>query len=270
MSDKNLNPRLIKFFVIVAVSVLLIFFNPKGIFSPVRQVFSFITYPFQKTLYILSRKTSETAGFLGSISNLKKENENLIRENNSLAAKIAMAEQENRENETLREQLNLAPKGKFDLEASFIIGQDPENSGSWVTIDKGSFSGVQSGMSVIVSDGILVGRVEEAMGNTARVNLLTSPTSSVSVIDEVSGAKGIVKGEFGLGTVMDMVSQADILKEGDNIITSGLGGEVPRGLLVGKIQSFKVTDDKLFQQALIAPRVKYSKLDMVFVIKSSK
>ena len=235
-----------------------------------RQVFWVAVHPFQKTFYILSRKTKETFDFLASISELKKENEQLLKENDSLSSASAMLEQEKKENENLREQMGLIPRSKFDLEASFIIGQDPQKLGSWVSIDKGSFSGIRSGMPVIVSDGILVGRVEEVFANTSRVNLLTSPSSSVSVIDLESGAKGVIKGEFGLGVIMDMVSQTDILNIGDSIVTSGLSGDMPKGLLVGKVQSFAPTDDKLFQQAVIFPRVKYSDIDVVAVIKNNK
>lgn len=270
MSEKYLTPKLIKLAAIVAVSFGLVLLNPKGIFSPVRQVFSITVHPFQKTFYILSSKTRETFSFLTSISELKKENEHLLEENNSLSAKAAMAEQEKKENENLRQQLGLIPRSKFDLESSFTIGQDPQKLGSWITIDKGSFSGIQIGMPVIVSDGILIGRVDEVFGNSARVNLLTSPSSSVSVTDLESGAKGIVRGEFGLGVTMDMVSQTDILNNGDSIVTSGLGGDIPKGLLIGKVQSFSPTEDKLFQQAVISPRVKYSNLDVVFAIKNSK
>lgn len=270
MSEKYITPKMIKLAAVAAVCLLLIFLNPRGIFSPARQVFWVAVHPFQKTFYILSRKTKETFDFLASISELRQENEHLLKENDSLSAASAMLEQEKKENETLREQLGLIPRAKFDLEASFIIGQDPQNLGSWISIDKGSFSGIQSGMPVIVSDGILVGRVEEVFGNTSRVNLLTSPSSSVSVTDLESGAKGIIKGEFGLGVIMDMVSQTDVLNNGDSIVTSGLSGDMPKGLLVGKVQSFAPTGDKLFQQAVISPRVKYSNLDAVFVIKNNK
>lgn len=270
MPEKYLTAKLIRLLVIIAVCVALIFFNPKGLFSPVRQIFSLATHPFQKTFYILGRKTKETLDFLSSISDLKKENERLLEENNSLTAKISLFEQEKKENENLREQLGLVPRSKYELEASFIIGQDPQKLGSWITIDKGSFSGIQSGMPVIVSDGILVGRVEEVFANSSRVTLLTSPSSSISAQDIKSGAKGIIKGEFGLGVIMDMVSQTDVLSVGDDVITSGLSGNMPKGLLVGQVQSFSPTEDKLFQKAIISPRVRYSNLDIVFVIKNGK
>lgn len=250
-----------------AACVLLIFFNPKGIFDPVRNIFLEISAPFQKTFYIFGRGIEETFSFLGSIGELKNENADLAKENNSLAAEVASLQQAKNENETLREQLNLAPRNKFNLEASFVSGQDPQNLGSWLMIDKGSADGIQAGMSVIVSDGILVGKIAETGYHNSKVSLLTDSGSAVNVSDLETGAKGIIHGTYGLGIVMDMVAQTDILNENDTVITSGLGGDVPRGLLVGKIQETKLSPDKLFQQAVVIPRARYQKLDLVFVIK---
>lgn len=268
MSKKYFSSNLIKFILVTAASLLLIFFNPQGIFNPVRNVFFQVARPFQKTFYLLSRGGAETLDFLGSISELKKENENLLKEVGVLAYKTAELDEIKKENELLRNQLTLAPREKFDLEAGFVIGQDPQRQGSWIIIDKGSGTGLFPGMPVIVSEGILVGKVEEVYAGTAKVSLLTDSTSAINSLDLETGAKGIVNGEYGLGIVMNMVAQADILNEGDTIITSGLGGNMPRGLLIGKIQEVRPSGDKLFQQATIIPKFKYSKLDVVFVIKN--
>lgn len=268
MPKKFLSPKIIKFFSVAAICFLLIFFNPKGLFDPVRKIFFEISYPFQKTFYIAGRGIEEGASFLGSIGEMRKENEQLLKENDSLAAQVASLEEAKKENDTFREQLNLVPKDKFNLEAGFVIGQDPQSLGSWITIGKGSSDGIASGMPVIVSDGILIGEVAEVNPHSSKISLLTDSASAVNVSDLETGAKGIIRGAYGLGMVMDMVAQSDVLNEGDTVVTSGLGGDVPRGLLVGKIQEVKVSSDKLFQQAIVIPRIRYQKLDVVFVIKN--
>jgi len=268
MPRKYLSSKLIKLIVVLAICGLLIFINPQKIFSPVRNAFFTIGYPFQKVFYLLSEKTFETMGFLNSISNLKQENERLIKENNDLTAQIADLETEKAENATLREQLGLIPKSDYKLEASFVIGQDPQKLGSWIMIDKGQDYGIQPGMSVIVSDGILVGKVSEVYSASAKVDLLTNSDSAINAMDLETDAKGIIKGEYGLGVLMDMVSQTDTLNNGDTVVTSGLGGDTPKGLFVGTIQEIRNSEDKLFQQAIIIPRVKYSDLDVIFVIKN--
>ncbi|KKR20254.1 MAG: Cell shape-determining protein MreC [Candidatus Moranbacteria bacterium GW2011_GWA2_39_41] len=267
MSNKYLSPKLIKFIAVSAVCFGLVFLNPKGIFNPVRLVFLEIAYPFQKTSYILGQGIDEFFSFLNSIGLMRTENKKLIRENDLLTAEVVSLHEMKKENESLREQFDLAPRNKFDLEPSFVIGQDSQNLGSWLIVDKGSADGIKSGMAVIVSEGILIGRVEEVYPDSARVILLTDSSSVINASDLETGAKGLLRGTYGLGMIFDMVTQSDVLSEGDTIITSGLGGEVPKGLLIGKIQEIKMSTDKLFQQAIIIPRVKYRKLDVVFVVK---
>lgn len=264
---KKFSPKIIKFFIVAAICLLLIVANPKGLLDPVRKIFLDIAYPFQKTFYFLGRSTKETFAFLGSIGTMRQENEDLVRENNSLASQVASLQGAQKENDVLRQQLDLAPKDKFNLDAAFVIGQDPQSLGSWIEIGKGSSDGIRPGMPVIVSDGVLVGEVGEVGTNSSKVSLLTDSDSAVNANDLETGAKGIMKGEYGLGMVMDMVAQTDVLNDGDTIVTSGLGGDIPRGLLVGKIQDIKVSPDKLFQQAIVTPQVRYRDLDMVFVIK---
>ena len=267
MPQKYFTKNLLKFLSVTAICLLLIFSNPKGFFDPVRGFFLTVAYPFQKTSYLLSHAVSEIFDFLGSIGELKSENDKLIKENNSLSSKIALLSDAERENKSLREQLGLAPKGKFDLEASFVIGQDPQRLDSWIMIDKGASDGIVQEMPVIAFEGILIGKISEVMPNSSKVSLLSDSKSVVNVVDIETGAKGVLRGEYGLGFIMDMVSQQESLNPGDTVVTSGLGSNLPRGLLVGKIQEVRTTSDKLFQQAAVIPRIRYSKLDLVFVIK---
>jgi rod shape-determining protein MreC len=260
--------NLIKFASITAVCLLLVFLNPKKIFNPVREVFFKVGYPFQKTFFILGHSISGATDFFGSIGRMRSENERLIREGNSLAAEIGALKDAKKENEILREQLGLAPRDKFNLEAAFVIGQDPQGLGSWIMIDKGRDAGLNDGMAVVVSDGILIGRIDEVYQSSAKINLLADSSSAINAMDVETQAKGIVRGEYGLGLAMDMVAQTDVLSVGDTIVTSGLGGDLPKGLTIGKIQEVRSSQDKLFQQAILTPRVKYSKLDIVFAVKN--
>lgn len=270
MPKKYLNSKSIKLIATLILFLLLIFLNPRGIFGPVRTFFWTLSYPFQKSFYLVSERARSAYDLLASISSLKKENKNLIAENNLFSAEIALLKEEKRENDILREQLGLVPRDKFNLEASSVIGQDPQKLGSWLMIDKGSAQGIRENMPVIISDGILIGKIEEVYPYSSKVSLLTASSNAVNAIDLETGAKGVVKGEYGLGIMMDMVSQTDAINKGDTIATSGLGSDIPKGLLIGKAEEIKNSEDKLFQQALVVPRVKYSKLDIVFVIKNAK
>lgn len=252
----------------MAFFAFLVVWNPKNLFNPFQEIFSKASYGFQKFFSSTGNSVEGLFGFLGSISNLKEENENLIKENNYLSSELAKLQEEKKENEVLREQLKLSPRDNFELENAFIIGQDPQRLESWIMIDKGSLSGIAIGMPVIVSNGILVGKIEEVSRDVSKVALLTNSSSVINAIDLNTDAKGVVVGKYGLGLLLDLVAQTDVLDRGDDIITSGLGGDMPRGLLIGKIQEATFSSDKLFQQAIITPKIKYSNLRIVSVIKN--
>jgi rod shape-determining protein MreC len=268
MFRKITTTKFFKVIAIIAVFGLLVFLNPKQVFNPVRLVLFGIYYPFEKTFYLLTLKISDVRDFVSSIGSLKKENKDLITENQRLSAENATLRDAKSENVILRDQLKLIPKQKFNLEQALVIGQDSYGLSSWIIIDKGASSGIKNGMPVIVSDGIIAGKIEEVYPKSSKVSLLTNSQSVINAVISGTETKGVVKGEYGLGIILDMVLQTEVLKIGDEVITSGIGGNAPRGLLIGKIQEIKPSEDRLFQQAVISPSVKFSELRLVSVIKS--
>jgi len=262
--------KLFKVFFIAVILLLLILLNPYNFFSPLRSVTNAIFLPFQKVFYSVSMGIEGTGEFLGSIGQLKSENEKLLAENQELLAKNAMLGDMKSENETLREQLSLLPRDKYDLMAATVVSQDPNGMGNWLEIDKGSKDGVVSGMSVIVSKGILIGRIQEVGISTSKIMLLTNSKSTVNIMTAQNNTRGVAKGEYGLGIIFDMILQTDAIAIEDDVVTSGIGGEVPRGLYVGSVRDVHASDDHLFQQAVIAFPLSVSKLQTVFIIKDDK
>jgi rod shape-determining protein MreC len=139
--------------------------------------------------------------------------------------------------------------------------------GNYIIVDKGSDKGIRTGMPAVVSDGILIGRVTDVYSNTAKITLITDPASAINAEVQDSSSKGIVNGEYGLGIKMNMISQAQEIKESDLVVTSGLGGEMPRGLVIGKIGRINQSKDKLFQEASVLPEANFSDLRIIFVVK---
>jgi rod shape-determining protein MreC len=261
-SRKNL-----KYLSIVGVLIIVIFVSLRGADNPVKGLVLGISSPFLKTFRIFSGGASGFFEFLGSIGDLKNENEKLIGDNQNLLAENNRLKDAEKENQSLRQQLKLAPRNDFDLEASFVTAQDPQGLGSYFFIDKGENFGIQIGMAAIVSNGILIGQVTEAYSNSAKVTLITDPSSAVNAQVQESNAKGIVNGEYGLGLKMSMISQVEVLSEGDTVISSGLGGKIPRGLTIGKISQVGQSSDKLFQVASVVPATLATDLRIVFIIK---
>ena len=257
----------IKFVLAIILLIIIIFISARGADNPLKGFLLRMESPFLKTSRIFSGETEGFFHFLGSIGELKSENEKLLQENGELLAKNALLKDTESENKLLRQELSLLPRKNYDLEGSFVIAQDPQGLGNYLLIDKGESNGLKAGMPIIISNGILAGKITDVYPTSAKVALISDKNSAVNAEIEDSGAKGIVRGAYGLGLVMDMISQAEVVKEGDTVITSGLGGDMPRGLYVGKVKEAGQSADKLFQQASLISPVDFSSLRVVFAVK---
>lgn len=269
MPTKFTSKKIFKVLMVCSIATLLIFWNPNNFFGGVRNFFMGATLPVQKFFSTSAEKIYSFGEAVSSIGKIKKENKNLIEENLRLKAQNVKFEDVLKENENLRNQLNILSRKEFNLESARIIGKDIYNNNSWILIDKGRKNGLEKGMTVIVADGILVGKVEEIFDSTARVVFITEKSMNINVETVDTGAVGVVKGDYGLGLVMDLVLQTDVLKAGDKIITSDISQDIPRGLLVGEIKEVSSAGNDLFQRAVVSLPVDFFKLRFVFVIKNA-
>ena len=97
--------------------------------------------------------------------------------------------------------------------------------------------------------------------------LLSDPNSGVDAIIQSSRVRGVVEGAGSFKASWNYVLSEDKLEVGDRVITSGMDGVYPKGLLIGvvsKVSSQK--DGKLFKKVLIEPAVNFFKLESVFVV----
>jgi rod shape-determining protein MreC len=120
-------------------------------------------------------------------------------------------------------------------------------------------------MPVVTNQG-LVGRVDAVIGGASRVQLITDPSSLVSVFLQNSGTDAIMKGSVSGELTLEMLSQDVKIQKDDVVLTSGLGGEYPPDLLVGQVSSVRKRESDLFQEATVQPVVDFSKLEIVLVI----
>jgi rod shape-determining protein MreC len=252
-----------------AVIALVIFLEPRFFTEPLRSVLATIGWPIQGVFSGVAFEIRDTFRFFGSISDLKSTNERLVQENNRLIADKARLESVAQENDELRKELELLPRQTFQLAAAEVIGRDAAGLGNALTVDRGALQGIQVGMPVIVYGSVLVGKVAEVFPESSRIMLLTHPESAVSGVTVEGGAQGIVKGEYGLGILFDMVLQDMTLQSSDKVVTSGLGGEFPKNLLVGTLQEAHASPDHLYQQASVISPVDFGSLRYVFIITNT-
>lgn len=134
-----------------------------------------------------------------------------------------------------------------------------------VTIDKGSDDGIQAGMPVMGSTG-LVGQVSSTTGTNAQVRLLQDPNSGVAVLIQSNRAEGLLKGNIDGLLYLEDVDNDDEVKVGDTVITSGLGGGYFRGLMVGTVVRVESTKGQAIRQIIVAPNDTAAALEEVMVV----
>lgn len=180
------------------------------------------------------------------------------------------------ENEFLRRALNLeATEGRRPLVAD-ILAFDPFQASDFFTLSKGSKQGVRlndpvvlSGPSIALGAGnILVGRVSEVSDKDSRVLLINSPQSRITVSSQPVKNLGVVSGSVSGVLVLDLVLRDVNLEPNQILLTSGLDGLFPAGLLVGEVESIIGGDAASFKKASVRPFFTSRDLKQVFVLIS--
>ncbi len=260
--------RPLRVFVVAGIVVVLMLFHLVGWLRPVENAIVFVAKPVITFATKATRSVTGTFSFLGSIGHLASDNDSLQSKVEKLEAENARLAEVDKENSVLRSQLKFQSKQKYDEEPSFVIGYDPTSFTEYLTIDKGTESGIQDGDPVITDSGLLVGQISEAGWKSSKVLLVTDSNSSINAIVQDSRASGIVKGDHGIGLEMGLIPQDEVIKVGDRVVTSGLGGEFPKGLVLGAVETVSEQANELFQNARLKPAVSFRDVEIVFVIKS--
>lgn len=254
-----------KILLTLAVVLLLIFLSFFW-FRDFQSLLSRATSPIQAGFNISSQKIYNFFKVLTILPNLSYENKNLKKENLKLTLEIIRLQELARENEALRAQLNLEAEIGIKLLMARVIGREPQNLAQLLSINKGSKENVSIGMPVLNRQGALVGKISHTSTSASQVLLATDPNSSINGLIQESRATGIVKGKYGLGMLMEMICQNEEAKIGDIVITSGLGGEFPQGVFIGKVNKIIESETEIFKKAWIKPAVNFNHLERVFVL----
>jgi len=255
------------FVVIILLALFLIFLNSKNFLDILRSDLCYFVSPVQKIFRGTSSKIEDLFHLFGTIKDLNRENEILKKENKKLVAEIVELRELSWENKLLREQLDLSSRKDLKLILSFIIGKGFPELGQYLIIDKGEQDGVKKNQAVVASKNILVGRIIEVSSHTSKVILITNTNSSVSTIIQETRVSGIVKGKQGLGLIMEMIPRDEEIKLNETVITSGLEGFFPKGLLIGRIKKIISSPSGIFQKAIIEPAINIGELERVFIVK---
>lgn len=227
--------------------------------------------PLQKVVYTINDKIKGSLDFLLNFSNIKEENKDLTKENIELKNKLLEYDKLKEENNRLRDVLNFKDsKNNYDYIGCEIIGYSGESFFDGYKIDKGEKDGLKKDM-VVISDKGLVGQVTSTGSNWAIVESLLNENIAVSVmVNSTRETTGILKGYVtrtnnGLTKVTNLPLNSEI-KEGDVILTSGLGQVYPKEIRIGEVTSVETDEIKVMKTAIVKPYVDFNKLEDLFVI----
>jgi rod shape-determining protein MreC len=253
---------------LLAAVMLLTLLRPTGYLQPLEDIVATMLAPVQYSLEYASATVTgwlETLRDVGSLQARVRELEETV---DSLMVENVRLREAEIERAHLRELLQFKMANPaYESLAAEVIGRDPSNLLHYVTVDRGSDDGIAIGMPVVTARG-LVGSVISVYPTSARVMLLTEVASSVSALVQSSRATGVVQGQAQRGMVMRYVEQSVQVQVGDIILTSGLGGNFPKGLLIGQVTAVDRNDVDMFQEVQLRSAVDFDRLESVLVIQS--
>lgn len=201
-----------------------------------------------------------------SLIGVREENRELRRRLAALESENSRLEEAQVENRRLKRLLGVSEGLGIKGIAANIIGHSPSNWVKSLTIDRGSADGIALGQPVIENDGI-VGHIIAVARNSSEVLLVTDHASAIDVLVQSSRARGIVEGSGDRLCKLSYVEHSQELKVGDRIISTGIDGLYPKGLLVGIVTSLE-RENGMFQRVEVRPSVNFAKLESVLVISS--
>ncbi|MCA1809879.1 MAG: rod shape-determining protein MreC [Kiritimatiellia bacterium] len=178
-----------------------------------------------------------------------------------------------RENRELRGLLGLRQRTPGTPQAARIIARNVNTWWQIIRIDRGASHNVTSGLPVITAEG-LAGRVTSTSARTSDVLLLIDPGCRVAGFISRLNAYGIVQGRGAALREpalcrMDFIAREMSVMPGDEVLTSGLGGVFPRGLLIGYVRNVRPDPSGLYQSAEVLPAVDFRNLQHVFVLMNA-
>ena len=196
---------------------------------------------------------------------VRKENEQLRSHLRKLESEVVGLSEVQAENDRLAKILRFVQETQLDGVVARVIGRSPSNWVQSVTLNKGSLDGISVDMAVVDGHGV-VGQIIEVSPHVSNVLLATDATSGVDSLLQESRARGVISGTGRGSYILKFVPREQEVKIGDRIVTSGIGGVFPSGLLLGSVGDVKRQNKGLFQEVEVVPAVDFSRLEEVLVL----
>jgi rod shape-determining protein MreC len=252
--------------IVVILAGGVIFLGQQGLFTPVSGTLLAPLVPVQQfftqlynTVYNNLFAPSDLAELRAQNAALEKQVADLTNEN----ARLTEIEAQYKVISALLDYARANPDQRY-LTAD-VVSRDESLFLRYILLNKGSNDGVTRNMPVVTDQG-LVGLTTEVTANAAKVLLITDASSAVNVRLQEARAEGVMIGQES-GELRLLYITLDVeMKQGDRIVTSGLGGTFPPGIVVGTVASVRRRTNDVAQEADIQSAVDFNRLETVLII----
>lgn len=225
----------------------------------------------QGVFYKVGNKIKSSVSFIFNYNDIKVENDTLKGENERLKSFDTQNEILRNENERLRSMLNFkSTNEQYDYVGADVVGIAGNNFLDGYIINRGEKDGIQKGMVAIEGNG-LIGQVTSVGDNWSIVESLCNENIAVAgYVLSTDESNGIVKGYKGnedkFLAVIEGLDLDSEIKEGDVILTSGLGGIYPKGIKIGEVLEIYEDKANVTKSAIITPSVEFNKLEQLIIV----
>ncbi len=236
-----------------------------------------VLYPFQWVMHKAGTAAEGFAAYFSDMDKLQGEIESLRAENESLKNDLIHAEITADENSWLYRYLSMKEEHEdFSLCAAVVVTASSASGAGGdhateLTLNKGSSSGIETGMPVVTQAG-LVGVVVETGLYHCRVSTILDTTVSVGAVTSRGSENGLCEGDHttrhdGRAILRYLREGADVEPE-DIVITSGRGSVYPYGIPIGRVESVSSNAFSRTTEATIHPFVDFTSLRDVMILTS--
>jgi rod shape-determining protein MreC len=200
---------------------------------------------------------------------LEEKNRELTEKVSSLTEEINTYREIAQECKRLRKYVGLEENIVSPTVAARVVGRNRPSVFKTILINRGASDGVSVGCPVMAAEGI-VGKVIDVSWNISKVLLLVDYNSNIDVLIQKSRVQGILRGNGKSECDLKYVERSETVNAGDVIVSSGMAGVFPKGLLLGRVTEVEKEKSGLFQKITVSPEVDVTKLEEVLVILSEK
>jgi rod shape-determining protein MreC len=255
---------------LLLVSVLLVSVDSRGArgTDPVARVVLEVLRPLQVGVASAAGAGRRLWQSYISLVGVQGENERLRRRVDALEQQSVRVAELDALGRRLDDLLRIRSTLDVDTEAALIIGRDPLPRFGTVTINRGVADGVFRNAAVLSASGV-VGQTFATTAHSARVLLITDHNSGIDAMVQRTRARGIVEGTLDGRCVMKYLERAEDVVVGDRVVTSGLDGIFPKGVLIGEVTALRRGDRALLQIAEVTPSAPLDRIETVLVVRQA-